>query len=67
MKRNVCKESSIGKGSSQTLAESGEGFGQYDMRRERSRMGDEFRLFLIWKNPTTTAGKSLQRQIAQSA
>ena len=35
MKRNICKESSIGKGSSQTLAESGEGFGRHDMRRER--------------------------------
>ena len=35
MKRNICKESSIGKYSSQTLAESGEGFGRYGTRSER--------------------------------
>ena len=34
IKRNTCKESSIRKGS-QTLAESGEGFGRHDMLRER--------------------------------
>ena len=35
MKRNICKEKSLSKGSSQTLAESGEAFGRHDMRRER--------------------------------
>ena len=35
MKRNICKERSIGKGSSQILAESGAGFGRHDMRREQ--------------------------------
>ena len=34
-KRNKCKERSIRKGSSQTVAESGEGFGRHGMRRER--------------------------------
>ena len=57
MKHNICKERSIGKGSSQTLAESREGFGRHGMRRERWRVGDEFRLFIKWKNPTITTGK----------
>ena len=57
MKRNTCKESAIGKSSSQTLAESGEGFGRHGMRRERLRMGDEFRFLIKWKNSTATAGK----------
>ena len=35
LKRNTCKERSIGKVSSQTFAESGEGFGRHEMRRER--------------------------------
>ena len=35
MKCTICKESSISKGSSQTLAESREGFGRHDMRRQR--------------------------------
>ena len=35
MKRRICKERSNGKGSSQTLAGSGEGFGRHDMRRVR--------------------------------
>ena len=35
IKRNICKERSTGKGSGQTLAKSGEGFGRHDMRRER--------------------------------
>ena len=35
MKRSACKEWSIENGNSKTLAESGEGFGRHDMRRER--------------------------------
>ena len=35
MKRDISKERSKGKGISQTLAKSGEGFGRHDMRRER--------------------------------
>ena len=34
MKRTICKETSIGKGISQALAGSGEGFRRQDMRRE---------------------------------
>ena len=67
MKRSLCnKERSIGKGSSQKLADSGEGVGRHGMRRERSRVGSEFCLFMKWIKSYRNCRKITQRQLEQS-